>query len=88
MVPCHGGPAVNRSRFGSASRSFAMAALRKVPRHRFVPTEMRSMAYMDAPLPIGPNGGFQELFKIRKKAGRVEKERSIPVSFVPLVRKS
>ena len=39
-------------------------------------------------VPIGPSGGFQELFKIRKKDGRVEKERSIPVSFVPLVHKS
>jgi protein-L-isoaspartate(D-aspartate) O-methyltransferase len=28
-------------------------ALRQVPRHRFVPPEMREFAYEDAPLPIG-----------------------------------
>jgi protein-L-isoaspartate(D-aspartate) O-methyltransferase len=30
-----------------------MAALRKVPRHEFVPAELRPMAYVDSPLPIG-----------------------------------
>ncbi len=30
-----------------------LAALRKVERHRFVPEEMRSYAYIDRPLPIG-----------------------------------
>jgi protein-L-isoaspartate(D-aspartate) O-methyltransferase len=30
-----------------------LAALRKVPRHRFVPEEMRAFAYEDGPLPIG-----------------------------------
>jgi len=30
-----------------------LAALRKVPRHEFVPTEERSRAYADHPLPIG-----------------------------------
>jgi protein-L-isoaspartate(D-aspartate) O-methyltransferase len=30
-----------------------LAALRKVPRHEFVPSGMRSLAYEDSPLPIG-----------------------------------
>ena len=30
-----------------------LAALRSVPRHRFVPADLRSMAYEDRPLPIG-----------------------------------
>ena len=30
-----------------------LAAMRKVPRHRFVPPEMASRAYDDTPLPIG-----------------------------------
>ncbi len=30
-----------------------LEAMRKVPRHRFVPHEMRQYAYTDAPLPIG-----------------------------------
>jgi len=30
-----------------------LEAMRKVPRHRFVPRMMRNMAYMDSPLPIG-----------------------------------
>jgi protein-L-isoaspartate(D-aspartate) O-methyltransferase len=30
-----------------------MAAMRKVPRHEFVPAELRHLAYIDSPLPIG-----------------------------------
>jgi len=30
-----------------------LRAMRTTPRHLFVPTEMRSMAYLDQPLPIG-----------------------------------
>jgi protein-L-isoaspartate(D-aspartate) O-methyltransferase len=30
-----------------------LAALRSVPRHRFVPEQLRAMAYEDQPLPIG-----------------------------------
>ncbi|MFP4470010.1 MAG: protein-L-isoaspartate(D-aspartate) O-methyltransferase [Bacteroidales bacterium] len=30
-----------------------IAAMRKVPRHLFVPEEIRSLAYLDRPLPIG-----------------------------------
>ncbi|MES2921367.1 MAG: protein-L-isoaspartate(D-aspartate) O-methyltransferase [Verrucomicrobiota bacterium] len=30
-----------------------LAAMRRVPRHRFVPPEMKDLAYEDSPLPIG-----------------------------------
>ncbi|MGH6934088.1 MAG: protein-L-isoaspartate(D-aspartate) O-methyltransferase [Dongiaceae bacterium] len=30
-----------------------MAAMAKVPRHEFVPAELRNLAYVDSPLPIG-----------------------------------
>lgn len=30
-----------------------IAAMKKVPRHRFIPPELRSLAYADSPLPIG-----------------------------------
>lgn len=33
--------------------SLVLAAMRRVPRHRFVPASLASMAYADQPLPIG-----------------------------------
>jgi protein-L-isoaspartate(D-aspartate) O-methyltransferase len=33
--------------------SLVVAAMRAVPRHRFVPADVRSHAYVDSPLPIG-----------------------------------
>lgn len=42
------------SGFGrSVTNSRVLAALLKVPRHEFVPPDMRSQAYEDRPLPIG-----------------------------------
>ena len=38
---------------GAVERPTTEAALRAVPRHRFVPTERRAAAYEDRPLPIG-----------------------------------
>jgi len=35
------------------SNSFTLAAMRNVPRHKFVPEELVSRAYFDSPLPIG-----------------------------------
>ncbi len=32
---------------------YVIAAMRKVPRHRFVPANARTLAYIDSPLPIG-----------------------------------
>ena len=35
-------------------------------------------------IPVGPEGGVQELILARKRDGRVEKERVLPVRFVPM----
>jgi protein-L-isoaspartate(D-aspartate) O-methyltransferase len=35
------------------TNSLVLAAMRKVPRHEFVPEPLRSQAYLDRPLPIG-----------------------------------
>jgi len=37
-------------------------------------------------IPMGPQGGPQELHRLRKRKGKVLTERVIPVSFVPLMR--
>ena len=39
-----------------------MAALRKVPRHEFVPAEVRNYAYFDTPLPIGSGKTISQPF--------------------------
>jgi protein-L-isoaspartate(D-aspartate) O-methyltransferase len=58
-----------------------LAALRKVPRHEFVPTEWRAAAYEDRPLPIGHGQTISqpyivavmtELAEIRPKARVLE----------------
>jgi len=40
---------IGRAAFGER----VMAVLQKVPRHEFVPAELRHLAYVDSPLPIG-----------------------------------
>ena len=37
-------------------------------------------------IPVGEEGGIQELLRLRKRKGQVSAERVIPVSFVPLIR--
>jgi protein-L-isoaspartate(D-aspartate) O-methyltransferase len=39
-----------------------IAAMRKVPRHRFVPRELASVAYADRPLPIGEDQTISQPF--------------------------
>jgi len=39
--------------FREVTHPATLAAMRKVPRHRFVPAELRAQAYDDHPLPIG-----------------------------------
>lgn len=39
-----------------------VAALNKVPRHEFVPSELRSFAYVNSPLPIGYNKTISQPF--------------------------
>jgi len=42
-----------RSRPGVSRIKRVLAAMLKIPRHLFVPEEMKDMAYRDEPLPIG-----------------------------------
>lgn len=35
-------------------------------------------------IPVGPEGGVQELVLVRKRNGQLEKERVLPVRFVPM----
>jgi protein-L-isoaspartate(D-aspartate) O-methyltransferase len=41
-----------------------LAAMKKVPRHEFVPTELREMAYRDHPLPIGYDQTISQPFVV------------------------
>lgn len=36
-------------------------------------------------VPVGPEGGFQELVRVRKRGGKVHTEKGIPVRFVPMI---
>ena len=70
-----------------------LAALRKVPRHRFVPEQFRAEAYDDHPLPIGEGqtisqpyivGIMSELLQCVKTPEGLLRKSIIPVRFVPL----
>lgn len=41
-----------------------LAAMRRVPRHEFVPSELRSLAYADHPLPIGEGQTISQPFVV------------------------
>lgn len=51
-----------------------LAALRAVPRHRFVPAELRASAYNDGPLPIGHGQTISQPYVVAfmTEAGRVK----------------
>lgn len=54
---------VNRAREiagGQAIDPRVMAAMRKVPRHEFAPPELRLYAYLDRPLPVGPDATISQ----------------------------
>jgi len=38
-------------------------------------------------IPVGPDGGVQELYLLEKRQGRIEKRAVLPVRFVPMTRK-
>ncbi|MDD3178849.1 MAG: protein-L-isoaspartate(D-aspartate) O-methyltransferase [Opitutaceae bacterium] len=44
------------------SDAAVLAAMRRVPRHEFVPAELRSLAYLDQPLPIGQGQTISQPF--------------------------
>lgn len=52
-----------------------LAAMRKVPRHRFVPTEMMKYAYADHPLPIGYEQTISQPYMVGKMTELVEPRR-------------
>ncbi len=51
-----------------------MAAMGKVPRHEFVPVELRGVAYTDSPLPIGHGKTVSQPFMVAVMADLLEIE--------------
>jgi protein-L-isoaspartate(D-aspartate) O-methyltransferase len=51
-----------------------LAALRRVPRHRFVPEHQRSSAYEDAPLPIGSGQTISQPYMVAVMTELLEPE--------------
>ena len=54
---------VNRVRQRSGGRAIdprVIAAMAKVPRHEFAPPHLRSYAYLDRPLPVGPDATISQ----------------------------
>lgn len=49
-----------------------LAAMRKVPRHEFVPTDQRSHAYADGPLPIGHGQTISQPYIVAFMTERLE----------------
>jgi protein-L-isoaspartate(D-aspartate) O-methyltransferase len=56
-----------------------LAAFEAVPRHWFVPEDLRDRAYEDCPLPIGHGQTISH-----RSAGAFSCEALLPVAFVPL----
>ena len=56
-----------------------LAALRKVPRHRFVPDELRGQAYRDTPLPIGHQQTISQPYIVALMTELIEPEPSMKV---------
>jgi protein-L-isoaspartate(D-aspartate) O-methyltransferase len=55
--------AVNRARERAGERAIdprVIAAMGKVPRHEFAPPELRPYAYIDRPLPVGPDATISQ----------------------------
>ena len=55
---------VDRALVGEIRDPRVLAAMRKVPRHRFVPAEQQSRAYDDTPLPIGHGQTISQPFVV------------------------
>jgi protein-L-isoaspartate(D-aspartate) O-methyltransferase len=52
-----------------------IAAMMKVPRHRFVPHELRGLAYIDSPLPIGREQTISQPYIVALMTESLEPER-------------
>jgi protein-L-isoaspartate(D-aspartate) O-methyltransferase len=53
-----------------------LAAMRRVPRHEFVPTAMRKQAYVDSPLPIGHRQTISQPYIVALMTQLVEPKRT------------
>jgi protein-L-isoaspartate(D-aspartate) O-methyltransferase len=56
-----------------------LAALRKVPRHRFVPAVLRSLAYTDGPLSIGENQTISQPYIVAWMTELIEPNKKMRV---------
>ena len=56
-----------------------LAALRAVPRHRFVPAAMREHAYDDSPLPIGSGQTISQPYIVALMTARIRPRRDMRV---------
>jgi protein-L-isoaspartate(D-aspartate) O-methyltransferase len=56
-----------------------LAALRKVPRHRFVPEAIRAQAYDDRPLPIGAGQTISQPYIVARMTAAIRPARTMKV---------
>ena len=56
-----------------------LAALRAVPRHRFVPAAVRALAYEDSPLPIGSDQTISQPYIVALMTARIRPRRDMRV---------
>jgi len=61
------------------SNTRVLEALRKVPRHRFVPDELRGQAYRDTPLPIGHQQTISQPYIVALMTELIEPEPEMKV---------
>jgi protein-L-isoaspartate(D-aspartate) O-methyltransferase len=61
------------------SNERVLEALRKVPRHRFVPDELRGQAYRDTPLPIGHQQTISQPYIVALMTELIEPEPGMQV---------
>ena len=61
------------------SNTRVLEALRKVPRHRFVPDEFRGQAYRDTPLPIGHQQTISQPYIVALMTELIEPEPEMKV---------
>jgi protein-L-isoaspartate(D-aspartate) O-methyltransferase len=57
---------------GDITNARVLAAMRKVPRHEFVPAALRSRAYQDSPLPIGDDQTISQPYIVAFMTERLE----------------
>ena len=61
---------------GNITNALVLAAMRKVPRHEFVPERLRAQAYWDCPLPIGYDQTISQPFIVAFMTEQLEPKPS------------